>query len=50
MQSSTNVLVIDDERGNENDDIVDYHHDDAVESKMPVDEQWQQHFNQIKIA
>ena len=31
------VLVIDNECGDEDDDVIDYHH--AVESKMPVDEQ-----------
>ena len=29
------VLVINDESGNEADDVIDYHHDDAIES------QWQ---------
>ena len=44
------VLVISDESGDEDDNVIDYYHDDAVESTMPVDEQGQQHFNRIKIA
>ena len=38
MQSSKYVLVIDGESGDEDDDVIDYHHDnDAFEGKMPVD-------------
>ena len=39
MQSSTYVLVIDNESGDEDDNVIGYHHDDAVGSRMPFDEE-----------
>jgi len=48
VRSSKYVLLIDNESGHEDDDVIDYHHDDAMESKTPVDEQRKQHFHNIK--
>ena len=40
MLSSKCVLAVDNESGDEDDDVIDYNHsDDTVTSKMSVDEQ-----------